>query len=123
MNHRASRNAATAILLGILFFHGAVFQHDAQTQTNISITQSDLAVLFDPIVADQMAKSKIPGAAIAIVKDGKVLFTKGYGYADIEKKTPVVPEKTIFRIGSITKVFTAVAVMQMADRGQIKLKD
>jgi CubicO group peptidase (beta-lactamase class C family) len=123
MNNRASRNAATAVLLSILSLNCAVFAPSAQTQTNISINQNDLAVLLDPIFAEQMAKSKIPGAAISIVKDGKVLFTKGYGYADVEKKTPVVPEKTIFRIGSITKVFTATAVMQMADRGRINLKD
>lgn len=123
MNNRASRNVTCAVLLSILFLNPAVFAPTAQTQTNISITQNDLAILLDPIFAEQMAKSKIPGAAISIVKDGKVLFTKGYGYADLEKKTPVVPEKTIFRIGSITKVFTATAVMQLADRGKINLGD
>lgn len=122
MNHRASRNATTLVLLSILLLNCG-FQPTAQTQTRISINRNDLALLLDPIFAEQMAKSNIPGAAISIVKDGKVLFTKGYGYADIEKKTPVVPEKTIFRIGSITKVFTATAVMQLADRGRIKLKD
>jgi len=60
---------------------------------------------------------------VVVVKDGKTIFTKGYGYGDIEKKTPVVPNKTIFRIGSITKVFTATAVMQLADRGKISLED
>ena len=78
-----------------------------QTQNRISINRNELESLVDPIFADQMAKLHVPGAVVAVVKDGKVLFTKGYGYADIEKKTPVVPDKTIFRIGSITKVFTA----------------
>ncbi|MBA2338986.1 MAG: beta-lactamase family protein, partial [Pyrinomonadaceae bacterium] len=84
---------------------------------------TDLEALFDPVFAGQMAKLHIPGAVVAVVKDGKIIFTKGYGYADIEKKTPVVPDKTIFRIGSITKVFTAMAVMQLADRGKINLSD
>jgi CubicO group peptidase (beta-lactamase class C family) len=70
-----------------------------------------------------MEKSHIPGAVISVVKDGKIIFTKGYGVADIEKKTPVVPDQTIFRIGSITKVFTALAAVQQADRRKIKLTD
>ncbi len=83
----------------------------------------DLERLFDPMFAERMEKLHIPGAVISVVKDGKIIFAKGYGVADIEKKTPVVPDKTIFRIGSITKVFTATAVMQLADRGKIKLNE
>ena len=83
----------------------------------------DLEDLFDPIFAERMETLHVPGAVVAVVKDGKILFTKGYGYASLEKKIPVVADKTLFRIGSITKVFTATAVMQMADRGKIKLDD
>jgi len=83
----------------------------------------ELQALLDPIFVEQMAKQHIPGTVISIVKDGNIIFTKGYGVADFEKQTPVVPDKTIFRIGSITKVFTATAVMQMADRNKIKLTD
>ena len=86
-------------------------------------THDELATLLDPIFAERMEKSHIPGAVISIVKDGKVIFTKGYGVADVETKNPVLPDKTIFRIGSITKVFTATAVVQLADRGKIKLGD
>jgi CubicO group peptidase (beta-lactamase class C family) len=85
--------------------------------------QKELEAFLDPIFAERMEKLHIPGAVIAVVKDGKMIFTKGYGIADIEKKTPVIPDKTIFRIGSITKVFTATAVMQQADRRKIKLMD
>jgi len=89
--------------------------------TNNLTNPKELEALLDPIFAERMEKLHIPGAVISIVKDGKVFFTKGYGVADIDKKTPVIPDKTIFRIGSITKVFTATAVMQMADRGKINL--
>ncbi len=88
-----------------------------------SINAQELEKIFDPIFAERMEKLHIPGAVIMVVKDGKILFTKGYGHADIDKKTPVIPDKTIFRIGSITKVFTATAVMQLADSGKIKLTD
>jgi CubicO group peptidase (beta-lactamase class C family) len=85
--------------------------------------EKDLESFFDPIFAEQLEKLHIPGAVISVVKDRKLIFAKGYGVADIEKKTPVVPDKTIFRIGSITKVFTSLAVLQLADNGQIKLTD
>jgi len=94
-----------------------------QTQSTTELGEKELAGLLDPIFAVQMEKLHIPGAVVVVVKDGKTIFTKGYGYGDIEKKTPVVPNKTIFRIGSITKVFTATAVMQLADRRKISLKD
>jgi len=92
-------------------------------QTNNLTDPKELEAFLDPIFAEQMEKSHIPGAVVSVVKDGKIIFTKGYGVADIEKKTPVVPDQTIFRIGSITKVFTALAAVQQADRRKIKLTD
>jgi CubicO group peptidase (beta-lactamase class C family) len=70
---------------------------------------------------EQMEKLHIPGATIAVVKDGKIFFAKGYGFANLEKKTPVAADKTIFRIGSVTKVFTATALVQLAERKKINL--
>ena len=90
---------------------------------NPRIDAKDLEAFLDPIFAERMEKQHIPGAVISVVKDGKIIFTKGYGFADIEKKTPVIPDKTIFRIGSITKVFTAMTVVQLADRRKISLRD
>lgn len=92
-------------------------------QAAAAINAKDLETLFDPIFAGQMEKLHIPGASVSVVKDGKIVFAKGYGVADVEKKNPVVADKTLFRIGSITKVFTAIAVMQLAERGKIKLGD
>jgi len=94
-----------------------------QTRATTRLDGKELGALLDPVFAEQMEKLHIPGAAIAIVQDGRIVFAKGYGYADVLKKTAVDPDKTIFRIGSITKVFTATAVMQMADRGKINLHD
>jgi CubicO group peptidase (beta-lactamase class C family) len=116
-------NLASVVMPAILFLNPAVALITVQAQQSISRNTKTLDSLLDPIFAEQMTKLHIPGAVIAVVKDGKPLFTKGYGYADIEKKTPVVPDQTIFRIGSITKVFTATAVIQLADRGKISLKD
>src|SRR4028118_468397 len=95
----------------------------ARSNQAVAVNAKDLETLFDPIFAGQMEKLHIPGAVVSVVKDGRIVFTKGYGVADVEKKNPVIPDKTLFRIGSITKVFTATAVMQLAEKGKIKLGD
>ncbi len=83
----------------------------------------ELEVFLDKFFAQQMSKEHVPGAVFALVKDGKIFFSKGYGYADLEKKIPVVPDKTLFRVGSISKLFTATAVMQLAEQNKLKLDD
>ena len=104
-------------------FHIDSYSDLPRVENDSSVGAQDLEKLLDPIFAAQMQKLNIPGAVAAVAKDGRILFTKGYGVADVEKKTPVIPDRTIFRIGSITKVFTATAVMQLADRGKINLSD
>src|SRR6185503_16893110 len=85
------------------------------------LTATDVETFLDGIVPLQLAKDDIAGATIAIVKDGKVLFSKGYGYADIEKKKPVSAEETLFRPGSVSKLFTWTAVMQLFEQGKLDL--
>src|SRR6185436_7558406 len=82
----------------------------------------ELEKFLDPIFSEQMEKEHIPGAVFVFVKDGRMFFSKGYGFANVERSQRVVPDQTIFRIGSISKVFTANAVVQLADRGRIDLK-
>jgi CubicO group peptidase (beta-lactamase class C family) len=87
----------------------------------LSIDPKALETLVDGVMTAEMAKQQIPGAAFVLVEDGRVVLAKGYGLADVEKKKPVDPAKTIFPIASITKVFTATAVVQLADRGKLDL--
>ncbi|HEX2741407.1 MAG TPA: serine hydrolase [Rubrobacter sp.] len=68
-----------------------------------------------------MQKHHIAGAAVSVVKDGKLFFAKGYGDADLENGIPVDPERTNFRIGSLAKLFTWTAVMQLAEQGKLDL--
>ena len=77
---------------------------------------TEMEAFLDGLMKKEMEEYHIAGAAISVVKDGRLLFTKGYGYADIEKGTPVDLEQTIFRIGSVTKLFTATAVMQLVEQ-------
>src|SRR5437773_352547 len=85
------------------------------------LTAPDVAAFLDGILPAQLQREDIAGATIAIVKDGKVLFAKGYGYADVEKKKPVSPEETLFRPGSVSKLFTWTAVMQLVEQGKLDL--
>ena len=69
------------------------------------------------------AERRFSGLVISVVQDDAVLFTRGYGYADLASKQPVDPAHTRFRIGSITKTFTALAIAQLVERGAIRSLD
>ena len=85
------------------------------------LTASDVEAFLDGIVPLQLEREDIAGATIAVVKDGNILFARGYGYADVEKKKPVSPEETLFRPGSVSKLFTWTAVMQLVEQGKLDL--
>ncbi len=126
LKKHTSVRLACAIVLVVLFqllvgLPAAI--HAQEAKPHRLTDPKELEAFLDPIFARQMEKLHIPGAAIAVVKDGKILFTKGYGSANLDNKTPVTPDKTIFRIGSITKVFTATALVQLADRRKLNLND
>jgi len=72
-------------------------------------------------MATSMESNHVPGAVVVIVKDGEVFFAKGYGYADLNNKTPVDPATTLFRPGSVSKLFTWTAVMQLVEAGKLDL--
>lgn len=82
---------------------------------------AEMEAFLDGIMAAHMQAQEIPGAVVSVVKDGKLFFSKGYGYADLEKRVPVDPATTLFRPGSISKLFTWTAVMQLHERGQLDL--
>ncbi len=67
------------------------------------------------------ARGDIAGAVVVVVKDGQILSQKGYGFSDVEKRKPVSPETTLFRPGSVSKLFTWTAVMQLVEQGKIDL--
>jgi CubicO group peptidase (beta-lactamase class C family) len=85
------------------------------------LTADDLGAFLDGLVPQQIGHSDIAGAVVAVVKDGKLLYAKGYGYADVAKKIPVDPETTLFRPGSISKTFAWTAVMQQVELGKLDL--
>ena len=96
---------------------------ESPARVSARIDSAELARFVDTLITAQMAKENIPGAVFLLVQNGKVLYQRGYGLANVARLQPVDPEKTIWRIGSISKVFTATAVAQLADRGRIRLSD
>ncbi|MCP4263783.1 MAG: serine hydrolase [Planctomycetes bacterium] len=78
--------------------------------------------LLEAWIESQMAYKGWPGLSIGIVYDQKLIWSKGFGYADVEKKTPATPD-TIYRIASNSKMFTSIAIMKLRDEGKLQLDD
>jgi CubicO group peptidase (beta-lactamase class C family) len=85
------------------------------------LTTADFETFLDALIPSHLQNRNIAGAVVSVVKDGNVLFQKGYGYADVEAKTPVLSDQTLLRPGSISKLFTATAVMQLVEQGKLDL--
>jgi CubicO group peptidase (beta-lactamase class C family) len=85
--------------------------------------RAELEAFLDEELGREMEKHHIAGAAVSVVKDGELFFAKGYGSADLERGIPVDPEQTIFRIGSVGKLFTWTAVMQLVEQGKLDLDE
>ena len=85
------------------------------------LTAADAEAFLDGLIPLQIGMDDIAGATVAIVKDGKLLFAKGYGFANMKDRKPVVADETLFRVGSITKLFTWTSVMQLVEAGKIDL--
>jgi CubicO group peptidase (beta-lactamase class C family) len=86
-----------------------------------SMTSQDLGGFFDALVPYMLKRNGIAGGVVAVVKDGQVIFTHGYGFADVAGRTPVIPDRTLFRVGSTSKLFTWTSVMQLVAAGKIDL--
>lgn len=86
-------------------------------------SDSELQAWADKTLSGAIAEHRASGIAVAIVRDGNVLYSKGYGHADLERKVEVDPSLTPFSLGSITKCFTATAIAQLLERGAIHSLD
>ncbi|WP_217560951.1 serine hydrolase [Paenibacillus sp. GbtcB18] len=85
------------------------------------VDTKEVEAFADPIFAEKMKKYNVNGSSFVVVKDGKVVLNKGYGYADKEKNIPV-DKDTVFQIASVTKTFTALAALQLVDEGKMELR-
>lgn len=87
------------------------------------LTYTDVSTWLDGYMPYALDRGGIVGAVIVIVKDGEILLQRGYGYSDLEKRLPVDPEDTLFRPGSVSKLFTWTAVMQLVEDGKVDLDE
>jgi CubicO group peptidase (beta-lactamase class C family) len=85
------------------------------------LTAPDVQVFLDGLIPALLEHNDVAGAVVMIVKDGKVLYSHGYGYSDVKSKKPVSVDDTLFRPGSISKLFTCTAVMQLVEQGKLDL--
>ena len=86
-----------------------------------ALTKTDVDAWLDGFVPYALRNGDIGGAVVVVVKDGQVLTERSFGYADVKKQTPIDPKTTLFRPGSISKLFTWTAVMQQVQAGKINL--
>jgi CubicO group peptidase (beta-lactamase class C family) len=77
---------------------------------------------LDRFILDKMTETKLPGLSLAAVKNGKTIYTRGYGLRDIAKGKPATPD-TLYCIGSVTKSFTCIAIMQLQEKGKLTVED
>ena len=110
-----SRIHFSAILLALLACARA------GAQTNAPLTETTFAKV-DEIAKAWVQSGKTAGLAVGIAQRGKIVFARGYGFADLEDRVPVTPD-TVFRVGSIQKQFTAAAVLLLAEQGKLSLDD
>lgn len=109
----SSRIPALFVVLSVLISIGC--------QAAAPASQEDLTAAIDKKLAQQLP-SEQPGAAVIVVQKGKVIFEKGYGMADVENDVAITPAH-VFRLGSITKQFTAVGIMMLMEEGKLALDD
>lgn len=126
-----SRRIGRLTALSCLLFHSILWTF-AQTPAQgaelldqpdkpLELTAADAEAFIDGLLPVQIERDDIAGAVVVIVKDGQVLLSKGYGFADAEKRIPVNPDETLFRPGSVSKLFIWTSVMQLVEQGKLDL--
>lgn len=122
---RRSLNLALAAALTLSALQAAAPRSLAQAQAQAAQAPAELdakLAAIEKAVEEGRQKRGIPGLSLVIVKDDRVIYMKGLGYRDFERKVPVTPD-TLFAIGSSTKAFTSMLVAMGADEGKISLDD
>ncbi len=95
--------------------------HESSAAAAVPLTRVDLEAWLDGAMPIALQRGDLAGAVVAVVKDGEVLLTKGYGYSDVAAKKPMDAQRTLIRPGSTSKLFTWTAVMQLYEQGKLDL--
>ncbi|UCF36911.1 MAG: serine hydrolase [Acidobacteriota bacterium] len=119
---------AVLILPAFLFFLVLTLGQTQSVQEPSEVTEpvgpynpAEVEAFVDGLMSAQFQAYSLAGAVVTIVRDGEVLLSKGYGFSDVENRKPVDPGRTLFRIGSVSKLFTWTALMQLIQEGKVQL--
>jgi len=106
----------------VLALFGLVFSGSAVAASQIAPRSDYLAIAneLEHIIQQEMADKRLPALSIALVDDQAIVWARGFGYADPERKIPATAE-TVYRVGSVSKLFTAIAIMQQVEAGRLDL--
>lgn len=122
MKHGCLSESPAGTLTTLALWLGAgLSSAPANPQSEPSWSRKALDALLAPVFINKMADYYVAGAAISIVKDGEIVYMRGFGHGDVFAQNGVDPRRTVFRIGSVTKTLTGVALLQLVDRGEIEL--
>ena len=113
------RIVALLMIIILLIPQTAVFAADGQTPSGIPM--EGIEGFIDNYL-DEYVGVTSPGTAIVVVQDGQIVFSKGYGYSDLESQIPVDPSKTIFEYGSVSKLFVYTSIMRLVEDGRLDLE-
>jgi CubicO group peptidase (beta-lactamase class C family) len=116
MNRSRLISSALALTLALAFILSAIGQAPVAPDLRVAIEQ------VDALAAAEFAKDNRGSVTIGVVSGAELVWTKSYGYADMEKKTPATKD-TVYRIGSITKQFTGLMLLQLVEAGKVRLSD
>ena len=114
-----------AVLLAVAFTTGspALAQSPPDSASRGPTDEREVGAFLDGFIAQQLEGYRIPGATVSAVKDGEVLFARGYGQANVEKKEPVVADETLFRIPSTSKLLASNGVRRVVEEGRLGLDE
>src|ERR1700722_19228815 len=104
--------------IGLAFFVGVLITKAAYVQA----APADIDGWSDSVVGTAIAQGTFPGAVVVVVRKGEPAFLKGYGVSSVFQRDPIDPDRTMLQIGSITKLFTAIIALQLADEGRLDLE-
>lgn len=121
---KAFKAIAKSLIAVVLFFNagGLRSQTPGTERLDTSSRERQRLARFEKQVDDLRALLKIPGMSVAIIKDQKLLWAKGFGFADLENRIPATPD-TLFHLASVTKTFAATLIMQLVEQGKLDLDE
>lgn len=111
------------VFRAVVFFLSLTLFLNVNTPISLAdpISPANIGQFLDQQFIHKMEQYNIPNATVSVVADGKVVFQRGYGFASLEEQRSVDPETSLFRIGSVSKLFTWTAVMQLVEQGKLDL--